>query len=100
MRAAASTGRVIVTRGTNGSIPASAATARRSVSSSAGAFGKSEAVWPSGPMPITARSRVTPSSAASYSSAAASGVELAPDAVDLGGCPGEPVEERLADRSR
>ena len=65
MRAIASSGRVIVTRGTNGSIPASATTARRSVTSSAGAFGNSEAVWPSGPMPITARSSATPSSARS-----------------------------------
>ena len=62
---AANTGGVIVTRGTSGSSPGSAATARRSVSSRAGAPGKSEAVWPSGPIPFSAKSSVTPSSSAS-----------------------------------
>ena len=49
----AKAGGVIVTRSTNGSSPASAATARRSRSSSAGECGKSEAVCPSEPMPFS-----------------------------------------------
>ena len=48
------------------------ATARRSRSSRACELGKSDAVWPSGPIPCSARPSSTPSRSRSYSAAAAS----------------------------
>ena len=67
-----------------GSSPASTATARRLVISSAGAFGKSDAVWPSGPIPIRAKASVDALEFGVVLVGGLAGRELAADAVDLG----------------
>ena len=58
-----SSGSVMVTRSGGGLGESRTPTTGPSASSSASCPGKSEAVWPSGPMPLSATSIVTPASA-------------------------------------
>ena len=75
---------------------ASAGSARRSRSSRVGCPGKSEATWPSGPIPSRTRSRVAPASASSYSAAAASAPSSPRIRCASRGCRREVVEQLLA----
>ena len=94
-------GSVIEIRSTNGSWPASEPTTSRSVTSSVGKFGKSDATWPSGPRPSRTRSNVPTSVELELVlGRALVAAELALHAVDGCGLPLEPVEQRRLRHAR